>query len=168
MKEAALLASLRVSNSFSVPEGYFDDLSERINVGVYAEQLRSVNSGLAVPDGYFDNLRSDILAKTVQEQKAPKHKIVRLWHSNLLKYASAACFILVAGTGYYFNQQRNVQPVNTPEMATEQMLFDIDEQVIIDHIEETASAQPIVNADDAAMENYILSNYSQSDLVTDL
>ncbi|TDQ07408.1 hypothetical protein [Pedobacter metabolipauper] len=197
-KEAPFLAGLPVRNAFSVPEGYFEGLSVQISGAVYLESLKDVehagftlpenyfeglgesihakliaerlkeeipNEGLIVPVNYFDDLQASILAKTTG---APQPKIVRLWHSKLLKYASAACFLIMASAGLYFNYQSPAQPVNYAELAAEQMLFDIDEDVIIDHIEANGmQEQKVANTKDAALESYILSNYSQSDLTTD-
>jgi len=153
---------------FTTPENYFAGLTERINARVFMEQLKAgapANGGYTVPGDYFENLTSAILAKTSNESALPQGRIVRLWHSKLLKYASAACFLLIAGAGLYFNNQ---QPVNYTELASEQMLYDIDEQVIIEHIEANHVTQPKSSAADAALENYILNNYSQNDLVTGL
>ncbi len=154
---------------FTTPDNYFAGLTERINARVFMEQMKSTapaNGGFRVPAGYFEDLTSAILAKTTNENALPQRKIVRLWHSKLLKYASAACFLLIAGSGLYFNIQQ--QPVNYADLAAEQMLYDIDEQVIIEHIEANQATQPKSSAADAELENYILNNYSQNDLVTGL
>lgn len=154
---------------FTTPENYFAELTERINAKIFIEQMKATapeNNGYMVPEGYFENLTSAILAKTTNENALPQRKIVRLWHSKLLKYASAACFLLIAGTGLYFNIQQ--QPVNYADLTAEQMLYDIDEQVIIEHIEANQATHPKSSAADAELENYILNNYSQNDLVTGL
>ena len=55
----------------------------------------------------------------------------------------------------------------TEDMAMEQMLYDIDEEAIIEHIETNPELIQKATASELAMENYILSNYSQNDLETD-
>lgn len=157
---------------FDIPENYFGELTEKINAAVFIEKLKSgsTNDGFEVPANYFDQLHSNILSKTLeaQPQKLSQTTVFRLWHSKLLKYASAACFVIVAGIGtLYFNQQDTTQ-YNTTEMITEQMLFDIEEEMIIEHIEAHQAKQPKASAQDLALENYILNNYSQQDLVTGL
>ena len=157
---------------FKTPENYFAELTERINSAVFIEQMKaksSADAGFTLPDNYFEKLISVVLAKTVNEAPVKEGKIVKLWHSKLIKYTSAACFLLIAGAGLYFNnQQYQAQPVDYTELAGEQMLYDIDEAVIIEHIEASQSSQSKASADDAELENYILNNYSQNDLVTGL
>jgi len=163
------------------------------NTGSISEPLLDkfpVNAGYSTPDQYFQKLQSRILAQTVElEQQAaitpslenaitpsveeeikPKaeSKIVRLWHSGLLKYASAACFIVVAAFGLYLNQQNFSQESTSVEIANEQMLYDIDEQDIIDHVEGNVIDEPKTKMTKAELETYILNNYSQNDLSSEL
>ena len=156
---------------FTIPENYFAGLTERINARVFLEQIKdndAADGGYIVPTGYFEDLTSAILSKTTNENGRSEKKVVKLWHSKMLKYASAACFLLIAGAGLYFNTQSDQkQVVNYTEMTSEQMLYDIDEEVIIQHIEAN-QAVPATSASDAELENYILNNYSQNDLVTGL
>lgn len=168
-------------SGFAIPQGYMEGLSDRITAAIAVENLKetvlkevsSPNEGFTVPVNYFEQLQANILNKTSTESvQKPEAKIVRLWHSKLLKYASAACFVIVASFGVlYFNQQNAIQPaISTTDTATEQMLHDIDEQLIIEHIEADSKQTKATSAatKDAALENYILSNFSQSDLVADL
>jgi len=149
-----------------------------------------VNAGYSTPDQYFQKLQSRILAQTVELEQPvaiipslnnaitpnlekeikPKaeSKIVRLWHSGLLKYASAACFIVVAAFGIYLNQQNFSQESTSVEIANEQMLYDIDEQDIIDHVEGNVIDEPKTKMTNAELETYILNNYSQNDLSSEL
>lgn len=152
---------------FTVPQNYFEDLSANIKSSIFADQLKAVspNEGFGIPQGYFDQLQANIIQQTVDK---PEPKILRLWHSNLLKYASAACFLIVAGAGIYFNQGQVASPVSAADLATEQMLFDIDEDVIIEHIEAHYTEPTPSTKSDAALESYILSNYSQNELTSEL
>jgi len=151
---------------FTAPSNYFDELNESIRARLVTERLKAVvpADGFAVPEGYFDQLNATVLTKT-SGKKATESKIVRLWRSNVLKYASAACFVIIAGLGVYFNneQQLVVRQSVRADLAAEQMLFDIDEDVIIEHIEANYKEEK-QSASDAELENYILNNYSQSDL----
>ena len=180
------------ASGFTVPDNYFVSLQDRIqfattdNTGSISEPLLDkfpVNAGYSTPDQYFQKLQSRILAQTVElEQQVlitpalekeikPKaeSKIVRLWHSGLLKYASAACFIVVAAFGFYLNQQNFSQESSTSaEIANEQMLYDIDEQDIIDHVEGNVIDEPKTKMTNAELETYILNNYSQNDLSSEL
>ena len=159
---------------YTVPDHYFSSLKDRILTQTSEESdteetLKRLPSseGFSTPDQYFQKLQSKILAQTV-EVAAPvlkQSKIVRLWHSGLLKYASAACFVLVAAFGFYLNKQTyKPEAATAAEIANEQMLYDIDEQDIIDHVEGNVADAPKNTATNAELETYILNNYSQTDL----
>ncbi|SMD06783.1 hypothetical protein [Pedobacter nyackensis] len=198
-KEAPILAALPIHNPFSAPEGYFDDLSLQITNVVYLEKMKNkvAEPGFNTPENYFDELSQDINTEiltsrlksisTAQNFTAPANyfeqmqqrildqtvrketKVLRLWHSRLLKYASAACLAILCSIGFYFYQHKSAgSKLAYMDMATEQMLYDIDEQVIIDHIEANGLEQAKPSASELAMENYILSNYSQSDIAGNL
>lgn len=212
-EEAPYLAGLKKENPFSVPENYFDALSETIVNSVYVAELKEgipvpgftvpdqyfsllhdrilaetdlLNSlpsseGFSVPDQYFQKLQSKILDRVAVEKQTPtaieeeiavvkaapagKSKIVRLWHSGLLKYASAACFVLATTFGLYLNQQHQVtRNAAANDIANEQMLYDISEQDVIDHVQGTTADAKTDSKADAELENYILNNFSQNDL----
>lgn len=163
------------NSGFTVPEAYFASLQERILLQTSEDTLSKLpdDTGFSTPDEYFKQLQAKIMAKTVEDQNSESDsasdsamgsKIVRLWRSGILKYASAACFILAAAFGFYLNQQSYSLKPTAVEIANEQMLYDIDEQDIIDHVESngTDESKTVANSED--LENYILNNYSQSDL----
>lgn len=216
-EEAPYLAGLKKENPFSVPENYFDALSETIVNSVYVSELKEgipvpgftvpdqyFNSlhdriltetgggilntlpspdGFSVPDQYFQKLQSKILDRVAVEKQTTaaieekiavvkvvpngkvKSKIVRLWHSGLLKYASAACFVLATTFGLYLNQQHQITSnASANDIANEQMLYDISEQDVIDHVQGTPADAKTDSKADAELENYILNNFSQNDL----
>ena len=163
------------ASGFTVPEQYFSTLKARIVIetGLGILQHLPEKDGNSIPDGYFQHLQSKILARTTAETEEvkpevmpvqEKSKIIRLWHSDLLKYASAACFILVTAFGLYLNQQKFTQETNVSDIANEQMLYDIDEQDIIEHIERNAPVVQQKTPTHQELETYILNNYSQNDL----
>lgn len=153
---------------FTVPAQYFSSLQQQISLKVSLDSL-SADSGYEVPAGFFEAQRTAILHKTGSESsKARRSRVVRLWHSSLLKYASAACFVILSATGIYLSQNSNEYAITGTEMATDQLLYEIDEQVIIDHIQANNGQGIKPASPDVALENYILNNYSQSDLALDL
>jgi len=97
-----------------------------------------------------------------------------MWRKSFFKYASAACFLLVASFGLYFYQSDSsteTLPIQSAGVSTEQMLYDIDEHTIIEHIESQnvkSSVTTTKSESDTDMENYILNNYSSSDLTQEL
>ncbi|WP_316793582.1 hypothetical protein [Pedobacter frigoris] len=155
-------------SGFNTPENYFDGLNENINAAIFAEKLKAAipQEGFEVPANYFEQMQSSILAKTVQStQVKTEPTILRLWHSKLVKYASAACFVIIAGVGTIYLNSQHADPKSlTAELFTEQMLYDIDEDVIIEHIEATEPKQAQASASDVALESYILNNYSQNEI----
>ena len=196
--EAPYLAGLGMKSPFAVPEGYFEQLPEHIHQAIYLENLKTAlpedgfkvpesyfeelstaieaklaaarlkdmvpNEGFALPGDYFNQLQSRISEKTTNKET----KIIRLWHSKLLKYTSAACFVLISAAGIYFLPENSTGKATSAELANEQMLYDIDENTIIEHIESNSLKAESPAVADADLENYILSNYSQNDIASDL
>ncbi|MEJ7560548.1 MAG: hypothetical protein WKF66_19720 [Pedobacter sp.] len=163
-EEAPTLSGMPARDVFSVPQNYFEELTANIEAKASIEKLKALpdQEGFSVPEGYFDEMKKEILAKA----QSPT-KVLKLWRSNMLKYASAACFLLVAGLGVYFNQEQPQQTVNYTDIANEQMLFDIDEDVIIEHIQGSNVTVPIVSSDQSELESYILNNFSTTELTTE-
>ena len=126
--------------------------------------------GFSVPEHYFEQLNSKILNRiTSDEVRRPKTKIVKLWQSKFLKYASVACFVLVASFALYLNQiQSSEKKPVLVNQSNEQMLFDIDEEAIIEHMETNDQVQTTTSATDTEIENYILNNYSQNEIARNL
>lgn len=191
--EAPQLAKLERSNPFTVPTNYFGELQERINQSVFMSSLeKTTNAGFAtppnyfenlneqiiskaklstfvnaqqgfsVPDGYFDQLQQSITAKTINHKK-----VVKLWHQPLFKYAVAACLVIASTTGWFANQQYQSRQLRKTELAKEQLLYDIDESVIIEYVQE-AQLGKTANVTDSEMEAYILDNFSTTDLSNNL
>jgi hypothetical protein len=160
-----------------VPEGYFEQFQDSINSRIAEEELRAQvqEDGFAVPQGYFENLNSRILSQ-INEEAKPKNKtkIFKLWHSKAMKYSTAACIVIISAVGLYMNQQQSQTTAAKPVLVTkattqEQTLYDIDEQVIIDQIQSGKSEQAAnTTATDSEMEDYILNNYSQNDIASNL
>lgn len=155
---------------FSVPENYFDQLNQDIQTRISVEKLKDLSNhnGFEVPELYFQQLNVKINKRIMEDQGVKESKVIHLWHSDLFKYATAACFILIAAFGLYFNNNHAVTAAAVPNFTNEQILFDIDEQVIIDQVQENQVLQTHTIASEQEMEAYILSNYSQNDIATNL
>jgi len=171
-------------SGFSVPDQYFIAAQERIfkaTAGLTEEGQDNDEDmtytlpkadGYSIPDLYFEKLQARILEKTVAQDTPAKKpaRIVRLWRSGLLKYASAACFVLVTTFGLYTNHQNMIK--ESSDAANEQMLYDINEQEIIDNIQGTSDSvqgtntieEQKSNTANTDLETYILNNFSQNDL----
>ena len=161
--EAPTLAALPKITPYRVPDNYFNDLTAQINTAVFLDGLhQKEGSGFTTPSSYFDKLQATFLDQTVNIK--PAIKIIRFWHRDLMKYAAAACIILLAASGLYLNEQSKVK---STELANEALLYDIDESVIIEHLKESQTATN-TSASEAEIESYILDHYSSNDLSNNL
>ncbi|TDO22021.1 hypothetical protein [Pedobacter duraquae] len=159
-----------------VPAGYFENLSADIFSRIFIDTIQSkaTETGFDVPRGYFEQLESKITQRiSLEEQPEKVTPIFKLWHSSMLKYATAACIVLISAFGIYVNQDDAIPaaPVVTSKAAlqAEQILFDIDEEVIIDHIQSSNTTQAAnTSASKAELEEYIINNYSQTDIASSL
>ncbi len=68
-----LLAHMEKVNMFSVPDGYFIDLNEKIATTVFL-QADKKNNFQNVPEGYFDALSSNILSRIKEEETTATDK----------------------------------------------------------------------------------------------
>jgi hypothetical protein len=94
-------------NNFTVPANYFDELNSKIQSRLVIEEaLVNAADTLTVPEGYFNKLNKDILNKTVnQDIVKRKSVVIRMISSAAFKYATAACFLLMIGTGVFLQMQ---------------------------------------------------------------
>lgn len=155
-----------MDNHFTVPENYFEHLNRDIQTRIAEEKLKALTDGkgFIVPDLYFEQLSSRIEARLIPEEDKKAVKVVRLWNNDLLKYATAACFILITAFGLYLNNRPADTPVMSAEMASEQFLLDIDEQLILEEVGTQQLMQTNTSASDQELETYILSNYSSNEI----
>ena len=157
----------RENQGFSVPENYFEELGANIEARIAIDKFKNLtdNDGFKTPVNYFDNLNAQILSKT--SALKPKTKVFKLWSSDLMRYAAAACFIILTASGLYLNQQNTLKQNRNTEIASEQILYDIDESVIIEHLMENESLTS-TSPSDTELENYILNHYTTNDLSNNL
>jgi hypothetical protein len=164
--------------SLQVPEGYFEEFKDRIYSRIAEEELKDLvqEGGFAVPEGYFENLNSRIMAQVAEPALVVKKNtpVFKLWHSNAMKYSTAACIVIISAIGLYLNEPPTTtvasKTVQVQKASKEdQALYDIDEQVIIEEMP-TGSTQQTANttATQTEMEDYILNNYSQNDISSNL
>lgn len=157
----------RENQGFTVPENYFEELGANIEAKIAIDKFKNLtaNDGFKTPINYFDHLNAQILSKT--SALKPKTKVFKLWSSDLMRYAAAACFIILTASGLYLNQQNTLKQNRNTEIASEQILYDIDESVIIEHLMENESLTS-TSPSDTELENYILNHYTTNDLSNNL
>lgn len=83
---APFLANMEKVNVFDVPDGYFNQLPERISTVAFLSQDEK-NSFQSVPDGYFDSLSSKILSRIKESTQTAEEEIKEL--SPALHYLKA-------------------------------------------------------------------------------
>ncbi|WP_374166878.1 hypothetical protein [Arcticibacter sp. MXS-1] len=134
-EEAPVLASMRKESPFTVPDNYFNELSENIRSRAGLEQLKSNDAGLKVPDGYFESLEEQILSAvkldSIKEEsgtmpftvpplyfekleakirsktsESKTHTVIRRLRPAWFQYAAAACAVLVIGIPLFLNITR--------------------------------------------------------------
>jgi len=95
--EEYLNSKLGKKNNFSVPNGYFNTIEDRIDLKIREEKL-SKESGFDIPDSYFDELENNILAKvSATTTKKPKVISLKTKIFKIIPFAAAASIILFIG-----------------------------------------------------------------------
>ncbi|TAE35441.1 MAG: hypothetical protein EAY66_08815 [Sphingobacteriales bacterium] len=90
-------------HGFTVPQGYFDNLQGRINSNIFIDNVKTKNttSGYITPHLYFDNLAVKLSQVAINNNKS--HKTAKIIPLYALKYAAAACILLVTTFAIYLN-----------------------------------------------------------------
>lgn len=146
---------------FSVPENYFEQLTSQIQTKVAISQINLKKDGFDTPKNYFETLQGKIIDKTSQKPT----KTIRIFTSVISKYAAAACVVLISAVVLFINPNNRDTIEKNTELANEQLLYGIDESIIIEHIQENNTSSNTENQD---LENYILNNFSTKDLSNNL
>jgi len=156
-----------------VPAGYFEQLPDEINAKITLDALQLPKQpGFTVPDGYFDRINATILEK-VSQTTTPEVKVTKLWPSKLTRYAAAACLALITSFAVYLNQDKLFKPTeqvsNTAALNEDPMLWDIDEELIMEQMESGSSGITTnTSATSAELEDYIIDHYSQYEIASNL
>lgn len=139
-----LLKQIGKKNPFSLPEGYFSDLSENAVAGAQAldfvqEELSSPLLGslknkqvYEVPTGYFDQLPAQLLNKVQPRQPG---KVISM-RKRVIQYAAAAVIagvVIMAGWMYFGNATTTTNGDVPPVVASN--LEKISDEVLESYIE---------------------------------
>ena len=157
---------------FQVSSDYFKHLAEQVNTTICLDENIGSEKAFTVPENYFSTMQNAIMLKTNAQEKPLPAKGIKLWNSNFLKYAAAACFLAISSVGIYrYNQHNDNASLTTlsNQVTNDQFLYDIDESTIIQHINaEKPLKTKNVSAADADMENYLINHYTVNELTQDL
>jgi len=91
------------NTGLTVPANYFEELNSKIQSRLLVEKaLVNAEDAFTVPEDYFTRLNKNILNKTVnQDIVKRKSAVIRMISSTVFKYATAACVVLMLGTGAF-------------------------------------------------------------------
>ncbi len=161
-------------NSFKVPPGYFEGLTERIQKKMQEDDAQKFpkEDGFGVPETYFDKLEKEILANTI-EKETP---VIQLRPYKRYLYAAAAIaaiFVLVMTlpwnrsqtitfddlaevdiTSYFESQELELSSYEIAEVIPvanldidEFMETEMDDQQIMNYLEDTIDDLDELNID---------------------
>ncbi len=108
---------------FTVPENYFDELNNNIKSRLLVEQaINKAEDTFTVPQDYFNSLNKNILNKTVNHDNVKrKGAVIRMITSNVFKYATAACFVLMIGGGIFLSQFESADAIHKRSFLHQQL-----------------------------------------------
>lgn len=156
-----LLESLRKTNVFTVPQGYFEGLSEGmvaaqstddIALSATLQSLRG-QQVFTVPQGYFEALPSQIAAKLPQS----KGKVVSFVRSRFVKYAAAAVVTGAMALGVYQLTQKSTMG-GLEGTGTLTALTDVQKKGIELSKNETLYNQEMEQLSDEAIAKFLTAN----------
>ncbi len=144
----AVEEAMEAGEGFEVPAGYFENLSSQIQSRLFVEQALAAEQSFTVPDGYFEQLNAKILNQTVtQEAVQQKGKIIRLIRSTAFRYATAACFVLVAGASLILRPSKSeVEDHNSSYLH--QQLSTVSNDELQDYIQASMEGADLQNTVD--------------------
>lgn len=116
-----VLAGLSKKMPFSMPDGYFNDVTQSISSISADESLPDVllkagkKMPYVVPAGYFENLSGELLKKL--EPARPAAKVISIGAAKWMRYAAAAVVagIIVLSSLVYFNGNKTADSSSSSE-----------------------------------------------------
>lgn len=157
------------SRSFTIPEGYFDELSESIRSKILLEDIKSdfPGNGMVVASGYFESARDRIILNTNFQAKNSK-KIVNLFRKRWTQYGAAASLVIAISAAVYFNQRNSSMDSQLAHVSEGEIIYYLqtnseaaDIQSIIENLNDTdlsSNIDPNISAED--LSQYIKTSYN--------
>ncbi len=153
-------------NPFKVPEGYFERLPLTISNSIHGSF--AVESKMEAPEGYFDTLPYRIQSK-IHSAKKERSK---LWFPVLPQYKLAfvaAIVVAIVAVSVYFkgldtindnHLQANLTKKEIQQHVETEMVNNIDESLLLDMIDEDATASATVESpkNNEEISNYLIEN----------
>jgi hypothetical protein len=146
-----LLAAIKKTNPFEVPENYFEQAGEEMAAQVMEEKTPAVLENVSkqhpfdIVAGYFDQLPQTVLNK-VKEQGGAKVVAMPKRSNAIWKYAAAAVFtgVMIFGvTKYTGTNQPGDIPVALSESRFNETLENLAEEDIIKYLEKNGTQEDV-------------------------
>ena len=129
-----LLNRLNKQTPFTVPEGYFEELEEKVIQTVKEEEnVEKAKIPFEVPQGYFDGLADKVMAKV------DNNPAISIWHKPMTVAASVAVLLMVSLGIYYIKLPSKTQQtadISFNDISTEELYAAIEDEVEMDLVAE--------------------------------
>lgn len=95
-------------------DAFFEEQQSIIAARIKINEYAALGNGFTVPDNYFNNLTEQINKKTgIKEVVQPTGKLRSLFTRAAWKYATAACIVVAVATGVFVKQYQSAHNVQT-------------------------------------------------------
>jgi len=159
------LSRLKNENPFSVPDHYFDSLSENIQKKIQTLpdfERTSPENPFRVPEGYFDSLPGTTRQRILEGKE--KQSIFGEWISTVLRPKVSLPFatlivLIISGIVYFKRPTVLTVPDNSltcEEIKTSSCIEDIDETMLIEVLEQQQNSGNV--KEDKSLEQYLIDN----------
>lgn len=161
-----LLNRLNKQTPFTVPEGYFEELEDRVIRTVNKqEDEEKAQIPFKVPQGYFDGLADKVIAK-VEVKPA-----ISIWRKPMTVAASVAILLMVSFGIYYIklpSQTQQTADISFNDVPTEELYAAIEDEVELDLVAEVLLIEENTitgRTDESAVNKDTLKHKKQTDEV---
>ena len=164
------LMERKVSGGFSVPENYFEVMSENISDKVRSiPNLSSVPKAnvFEVPDGYFARLENAI-RENISPESISVVQQVEQWYRRpklVLAYASVFIFVIIVSTYFLtdsFNSTVSDNDISLNDIYSSDVVNELDESALASLLDE-----PSASSSSAQLEDYMIDNDIDISTLTD-
>ena len=91
-KLAPTLFSIEKRNNFSIPDGYFDQLSDKLSQESSNKLNIDKKNNFTIPEGYFENLAGRIEEK-INQDNTEKDKVISINRTRIIRFISVAASV---------------------------------------------------------------------------
>jgi hypothetical protein len=160
---APVLSGLPKANIDKLPEGYFEDVEEKIMSQILLTNYELTKS---VPSGYLEKVEDDILSKVISVHTVKENRIVGILKYKKLIASIAAMMLFVLATWFVFNRVEETSGeivINAEEHDTyleyiHKNIGDYDINMLVD--------KGLIAEEDLVMESSVFEQFDAEDTTT--